>query len=244
MTASAPSDFRLDRGGGSKTRPHPALEEFVELAQPRQRAIKYAHLRAEPDRHARRLGSDHAAAENCDTRRRHARHAAEQHAAAATVALQRGARRLDREPACHLAHRREQRQAQAIGTGDRLVSDGGTLGCHQPFRLPRIGSEVEIGEKDLVVAQLDPFGRLRLLHLHDQFAAGKDLRGTGGDLGADRAIGLVACSDTGPGAGLDFDAMPGGNEFACRVGGESDAIFVHFDFFQNADAHGRFSRLI
>ncbi len=97
---------------------------------------------------------------------------------------------------------------------------------------------MQIGEEDLILAQLHPFGRLRFLHLHDQLRLGEDFPRARRDLGADREIIGVACADAFAGAGFDCDLMAGGDEFACRIGREADAIFMNFDLLDDADPHG------
>ena len=86
----------------------------------------------------------------------------------------RSARRLDRQPSGHLAHRRQQRQA-AAGIGHRLVGDRGAAGCDQALGLRGVGRKVQIGEEDLALAKLAPFRRLRLLHLDDHVGGRKNL---------------------------------------------------------------------
>ena len=62
-----------------------SLEQLVEFAQPRDRAVEDRDFGAEPNCHPRRMGADDPAAEHHDARRNHARHAAEQNAAAAEL---------------------------------------------------------------------------------------------------------------------------------------------------------------
>ena len=100
----------------------------------------------------------------------------------------------------------------------------------QPLGLLGIGREVQIGVEDLVVAQLHPFRRLRLLDLHDHVGLGEHLRGRLGDLGAGGLIGAVVGADAGARAGLDHDLVAVGDIFAHRAGRQADAVFVVLDF--------------
>ena len=83
-----------------------------------------------PERHAQGVHADDAAAEDDDLGRRNAGDAAEQDAPTAGLALEGVGAGLDRHPAGHLAHRREQRQAAAL-VGDGLVGDGDAAGLDQ-----------------------------------------------------------------------------------------------------------------
>ena len=132
-----------------------AVEDVVELAQARDRAVDDGDVGAEADRHLGRMQADDAAAEDDDLARQHAGHAAEQHAAAAIGLLQRGGAGLDRQAAGDFGHRRKQRQAAAI-VGDGLVGDRRDARGQQAPGLVRIRREMQIGVEDLAVAQLRP----------------------------------------------------------------------------------------
>ena len=120
----------LERLDGRVARVDAAVEEVVELAQARDRAVEDGDVGAEADRHAGGVQADDAAADHGDLARQHAGNAAEQHAAAAIGLLQRRRAGLDRQAAGDFRHRREQRQAAAI-VGDGLVGDGGDAGGEQ-----------------------------------------------------------------------------------------------------------------
>ena len=78
------------------------------------------------------------------------------------------------------------------------------------------GREVEIGVEDLAVAQLHPFGGLRLLDLDDHVRLGEHVLGRPGDRGAGGAIGVVVGADAGAGAGLDQHLVAVRDIFADR----------------------------
>ena len=113
----------------------------------------------------------------------------------------------------------------------------------QALGLFRIGSEVEIGVEDLVVAQLHPFVGLRLLDLDDHVRLGEHLFGGLGDRGAGRAVGVVVGADAGAGAGLDQHLMAVRDIFADRTRRQPDAVLVVLDFLRAADAHGHSSSI-
>ena len=71
-----------------------------------------------------------------------------------------------RHPAGNLAHRLEQRQASI--DLNRLVSQPRHPAFHQRFSQCFVGSEVQVGEKNLAFAQERNLVRLRFLHLDDQ----------------------------------------------------------------------------
>ena len=219
-----------------------AVEDVVELAQARDRAVDDGDVGAEADRHLGRMQADDAAADDGDLARQHARHAAEQHAAAAIGLLQRRRAGLDRQAAGDFRHRRQQRQAAAL-VGHGLVGDRGDAGGEQALGLFRIGREVEIGVEDLAVAQLHPFVGLRLLDLDDHVGLGEHFRGGLGDRRAGGAIGVVVGADAGAGAGLDQHLMAVRDIFADRRRRQADAVFVVLDFLGAADAHLSISSL-
>src|SRR5258706_12978077 len=97
---------------------------------------------------------------------------------------------------------------------------------------------MQIGEDDLALAQLRPFARLRLLHLHDQIGAGENPGGGVGDRRSRLAVGLIARAYARTRIGLDDDAVARGYILASRARCEANAVLVHFDLFGHSDAHG------
>ena len=73
---------------------------------------------------------------------------------------------LDRHPAHCLRHSCEERES-GVGVGDRLVGDTGSSACHQVPGLVLVRGEVEIGGKDVIRSDTDPFDDLQFLDLHD-----------------------------------------------------------------------------
>ncbi len=214
-----------------------ADEQVVKLAQAGQRTVEDRHDGAEADGHARGLGADDTAADDHDLGRGDAGDAAEQDAAAAIRLLQRCGRGLDRQAAGDLAHRGEQRQ-MAVVVGDRLVGDRGDAGSHQALGLGRVGGEVEIGEEDLAGAELDPFGRLRLLDLDDHVGLGEDRGRIGCDIGTGGAVVGVAGADASTGAGFDQHPVAMSDILADGSRREADAEFARLDFPGDANEHG------
>ncbi len=231
----------LDRLNGGVARPDAAHEQIVELAKPGQRLVEHAHVRAEPRRHARGMCADDTAAEDGNTRRLHAGHAAEEKTASAIDALERHSRSLDRKPPRYLAHWRKQREMPAR-IGDCLVGDGAHAGFHQPMRLPRIGREMQIREKNLPRREAAPLFRLRFLHLHDHLRLGEDLRrvlrNRRASLGVDGIVGAY------PGARimLDDNVVAGGHIFAHGAGRQPDPKFLRLDLLGDTDPHGTLHR--
>ena len=77
---------------------------------------------------------------------------------------------------------------------------------------------MQIGEDDLAAAQLLPFGRKRLLHLHDQFGALIYLIRIGDDLGAGGDVFLVGNAGARTRHRLDRDPMPPRCQFPTVAG--------------------------
>ncbi len=199
-------------------------------------AIEDGHLPAEPDRHLRGVETDHAATDHDDLARHHAGDAAQQDAAPAMRLFERGRPGLDAHPSGNLAHRFQERQA-AIGVGDGFIGDAHRLRFDEVARLFGIGREMEIGIEDLPLAQHGALVCLRLLDLDDHFGALEDFRGGFDDLGALRAVIVVACADAFAGAGFDQHLMAVNDQLARAFGRQANAIFVVLDFLRAADQH-------
>ena len=144
--------FSFDRYPLSRQCAHAAFEQLIELAQARQRAIDDRDFSAKADGHTSGMRADDTAAKHDDLGRTNAGHAAHQHAASARRTAQCNGSGFDRKAAGDFAHRREQRKP-AVGIGYGFVGDGGCARCHQAAGLLWIGSEMEIGEQDLVRLQ-------------------------------------------------------------------------------------------
>ena len=123
----------------------------VEKAHPLHVDFEDGHVRAEAGRHARGVDARGAAAEHDDFARQHARHAAEQDALAAVGLGQKMAADDDRHAPRDFAHRFEQRQA--VIARDRFVGDGGHARFQQRVGQFAVRGEMEIGEKNLALAQ-------------------------------------------------------------------------------------------
>ena len=190
-----------------------------------------------PDRHARRVGADHAAADDDHACRWHPRHAAEQQALAAGRLAQGEGRGLDRQAPGDFAHRRQQRQA-AVFVGDGLVGHGDAAGIDEAARLLGVGRQVQIGEEDLRRAQHPPLRRLRLLDLDDHVGGGKDLGRGGDDARAGGRVGGIGGADARTRAGLHQHLVAGRGVLAHGRRRQADAVFLDLDFLGDADTHG------
>jgi hypothetical protein len=107
----------------------------------------------------------------------------------------------------------------------------------QILGLRPIWSEMQIGEQDLVLAQLLALDCERFLDLHDQLSLAEDGVGVGGDHGAGRLV--VAIRQTGAcaRAGLDHDLMTFFGELADRRWHDADAEFVVLGFLRHSHQH-------
>ncbi len=237
MTTSAPKHLGLDRFHRRVKSAHAAVEHLVELAQARQRPVDDRHLRAESDGHPGRVRAHDPAAENDHFRRAHARHAAHQHSASARGTAERDRGRFDGEPARDLAHGSEQGQATRR-VRHRLVGDRRSAGGHEPARLVGIGSEMEVGEQDLVRLQPAILDGLGLLHFDDHLRIGEDSLGGGHDARARLRIDGVVGEDPVARARLHEHLVAAGHELAHRAWDKPHAELVALDLRRNADAHG------
>ncbi len=228
--------FGLDDLHGRSQRANAALEQLVELPEARKRLVDDGDIRAEADGHARRMRADNAAAEHDDLRRAHARHAAQEHAAPARRAAQRDRGSFDRQAAGDLAHRSEQGKT-AGGIGHGLVGDRGGAGRHQPARLLRIGSEMKIGEENLVRLEPPVLDRLRLLDLDDHLGVREHRFRRRQNAGACFHIRVVVGEDARACTRLHDDLVPARRKLADRARDETDSELIALDFCRNADAH-------
>ena len=138
------ADHLFDVGAVGKAGLGPAFEVGAQPLQHFGIAVQNGNVRAKANGHLRCVEAHHAAADHQHPARQHARHAAQQHPAPAVGLFQRGCPGLNAHPACHLAHRLEQRQGVA-GAGDGFIGNGRDAGLHQIGCLLWIGGEVEVG---------------------------------------------------------------------------------------------------
>ena len=237
MTTSAPIDLLLDRFQRRIARANAPEEHLVKDAKPRQRAVKDDDISAKTCRHPGGMRTDHAAADHGDPARSDAGHAADQLAHAISRFSQGGARRLDRQPSRHLAHRRQQREP-AMGIRHRLVGDRGAAGCEKPLGLRGVRRQVQIGEEDLVLAKLAPFRRLRFLDLDHHVGGREDLGCRVHDRCAGRTVDIIAGANAEPGALLDDHVVSMRHIFPHRRRRQTNAIFLDLDFPGHTDSHG------
>jgi hypothetical protein len=189
-----------------------------------------------PHGHARGVGAGDAAADHHDLGRGHARHAAEQQARAALFLLQAVRADLDRHAAGHLAHGREQGQAP-VAVGHGLIGDGDAAGIDQTLGLGQVGSQMQVGEEQLALAQQLVLARLRFLDLHDHLGLFEDRLRRARDLRANGAVGVVVESDAGPGAGLHQHLMTMVDQLPRGAGRQADAVLMILDLLRHADEH-------
>ena len=74
------------------------------------------------------------------------------------------------EPACNLAHGRQQGQAP-VGELDCFVGDGGGAGLDQGLADSGVGGEVQVGEEHLIGAEEGEFLHLGFLDLDHEVGA-------------------------------------------------------------------------
>src|SRR5262245_5968850 len=102
---------------------------------------------------------------------------------------------------------------------------------------------MEIGEQHLPGPELLALGSERLLDLHDQLGAGKNLIGIGRDLGAHGlviGIGQARAQSRRP---LDDDLVAARGQLPHRRGHEADPEFAILDFSRYPDEHDHVSRM-
>ena len=97
---------------------------------------------------------------------------------------------------------------------------------------------MKVGEKHLPFAQHLAFIGLRLFDFDNHLAVVKKSSNIASDRSACRTVIRIRCTNAFSGLPLYNDLVAMSNDFtnACRR--ESDAIFVIFSFFGDADLHG------
>ena len=228
---------KVDRGRGiGKSVVELRAEHVIQIAQTRDRPVEHRHIRAHARRDPGRMGADDPAAQHQHLCRQHPRHAAQQHPAPAIGLLQGPGPDLRGKAACHLGHRRQQRQPAPV-VGHCFIGDGGDARRQQVCGLFGVGGEVQVGEQHLPRAQTLAFGRLRFLDLDHQIGGGKDLFGRGQDHRARRGIVGVRKARADTGGGFDIDLMAVVHRFARGIGRQTDAVFLRLDLFGATDFH-------
>src|SRR5262249_30450682 len=213
-----------------------ALVDIVEVGQDRGVDVEDDDVGAEADRHARRVLSDDAAADDRDAAAPHAGHAAEEDALAAALLLEEGRAHLHRHAPRDRRHRREERQA-AVGLLDGLVGDAIDLALqHLVAELLR-GREVKVGVDDLPLAHEAELVGERLLHLDDHLGALPDLVARGDHLRAGLLEFVVGDAGAEPRAHLDEHGVAAAREDADAGGDHADAVLASLDFRRNANDH-------
>lgn len=96
---------------------------------------------------------------------------------------------------------------------------------------------MQIRKEDLSLAQLNPFTRLRLLHLDDHIGSGKDFGRCVYDIGASLLIHFIRCTDPRTRALLDDHPMSGGSVFPHGSRRETNSVFVCLNLLGNTDEH-------
>ena len=212
----------------------PIAESFVKPAQALIRSINDRNVSTHAGGNQRRVVANDAATEHCNPPGSDAGHAAEKHAGSTFRLLQVGCAGLDCHAAGDFAHWREQRQA-TVDIRNGLVGNRRHSGGKQQFCLLAVGSQVQVGEKNLSSPQPPTLVRLRLFDLDEEICQGKYLVRRLGDRRARATVFVVWTTNAGAGVGLDQDAMPSGDQFAGAGGRQADAIFVILDFLGNTD---------
>ena len=221
---------RREPGFHPRTELHFGVGEFVGLA------VDQGDACTQSDRNPRRAHAHHAGADDDHVRGRHAGQAGDELAVAAVRLVQAQRAHLRGKPTGNIGHRLQQRQAAAC-TGHGFVGNRRHAVGHQFARQFGCGSQMQIAEQQLALAQHRRFGRLRFLHLDHQVGGVGFGRG-GNDGRPGGAIGIVAKADRCAGAGFDADAVARLDQFTRAFGGECHPVFVVLDFPGNADVHG------
>ena len=136
----------------------------------------------------------------------------------------------------NLAHRREKRKT-AGGIGHGLIGDCRRAGCEKPAGLLRIGSEMKIGEEDLVRLEPGDLDGLRLLDLDDHLGLGEHGIGRRQDARAGLLVVGVVGEDAGASARLHHDLVAARRQLPNRARHEPNPELIAFDLSRNADAH-------
>ena len=122
---------------------------------------------------------------------------------------------------------------------NRLVRNTSDAGVEQRFRQRFARREVKIGKKNLAAPQHRPLWRQRFFHFHDHVRPLKNLLRRFDDLRAAFDVFLIGITGTDAGIFLHENGMPARDERLSAGRKQADALLLLFDFFGNADGHGR-----
>ena len=96
---------------------------------------------------------------------------------------------------------------------------------------------MQVGIKNLAIAQHGTFHRLRLLNLNDHIRRGKHLRCAVDYLSTSITVLSIAEINPHTGIGLNHNAMTMSHQFNNRSGRQTDAVLMIFNFLRNPYQH-------
>ena len=136
----------------------------------------------------------------------------------------------------NFAHGCQQRKS-ALAVANGFVSNSGDLGLEE--LVGEIGNwrEMQIREEDEAFAEIGVLLFDGLFDLDDRFGLTPDVAAIADDLGS--SVLVVVISEAGELAGMSLDEylVPGFSEGSNAGGSDTDARFIVFDLFGNADDH-------
>ena len=137
---------------------------------------------------------------------------------------------------CHFAHRSQQGQS-AARPGNGFICDADRTGLDQRSGLLRIGSQMQVGVKNLAGTQHGAFLRLRLLDLDDHVGCCKHGCRIGCQFGTSGYILLITQTDRRTRASLYQYFVTAQGQFANAGRRQADTILVILDFLWHTDFH-------
>lgn len=94
---------------------------------------------------------------------------------------------------------------------------------------------MQVGKRELALAQHGAFAWLRLLHLDDQIGIIENVFGSRHDACSNRLVLLVTQSDSGAGVGFHQDRVSFRGQLTCIGGSETYTVLVVLNFSRYAD---------
>ena len=219
-----------------------AAEEVIQVGKSFGADVQDGHIGTHAHGNLRRVGSHISAAHNDHIAPLHSGNAAQENAPSAAVGFQKPCTGLNGQPASHLAHRRQQREA-SVGQLHRLIGNGRDFFPQKGLGLLRVRRQMQIGEEDLPFPEQFKFRLQRFFDLNDHIGGIVNRFGRGQNLGTYGSIFRIG-KTAGFSCGsfqIHFVASPDQCVHSRRS--KTHSPLLGFDLFGTTDTHNHGSFL-
>jgi len=211
-------------------------EHIVQLCDAGQAAFQDRDLGTHTDGDTRGIHARYTATDHEDLCRRNTRDAPHQDTASTLSLFEAVSPGLRRHATGNLAHGRQERQT-AMRAGYGFIGNCCAAGIYQTIRLRAIRSQVQIREKDLILAQHLALDGLRFFNLNNHIGGVEDALRIRSDLRSCFTIIVVGHANTVTCASLDQHGMAVMDQLANGEGNKPDPVLVIFDLCGHTYQH-------